>query len=124
MVVDRDRQHLLGALLADHVLIEYVLDLGGRRQLVLFGLLAALLHLFTDDVVAELDTFVADEHGRPRDQLAYLVLALAAEGAVEQLAGIVALAAVIVGHQGPRWSLLVRITMRASPCFCKGATPA
>jgi hypothetical protein len=48
-----------------------------------------LLHLLADDVVAELDALVADEHGRARDQLAHLVLALAAEGAVQQLAFVV-----------------------------------
>lgn len=42
------------------------------------------LTLFADDVVAKLDALVADEHRRARDQLAYLVLALAAKGAVEQ----------------------------------------
>jgi hypothetical protein len=48
-----------------------------------------LLHLLADDVVAELDALVADEHGRAGDQLAHLVLALAAERAVQQLAVVV-----------------------------------
>lgn len=43
--------------------------------------------LFVDDVHAELDTFIADEHGRSGDQLAHLVLAFAAEGAVEGVLG-------------------------------------
>src|SRR3546814_9034642 len=41
------------------------------------------LDLFADDVVAQLDAFVADEHGRPGNQLADFVLRLAAEGAIE-----------------------------------------
>jgi hypothetical protein len=45
-----------------------------------------ILELFADDVVAELDALVADEHGRAGNELAHLVLALAAERAVEQLA--------------------------------------
>src|SRR3546814_18977007 len=43
----------------------------------------AALDLLADDVVAHLDAFVADEHGRARTQLANLVLRLAAEGAAE-----------------------------------------
>src|SRR5690606_13671338 len=47
--------------------------------------LRLLLQLLADDVVAELDAFIADEHARAGDQLAHLVLALSAEGAVEDL---------------------------------------
>jgi hypothetical protein len=39
-----------------------------------------------DDVVADLDTLVADEDGRARDQLADVVLILVAERAAEDLA--------------------------------------
>src|SRR5689334_23159588 len=38
-----------------------------------------------DNVHAEFDAFVADKHGRTRNQLPDLVLALAAEGAVERI---------------------------------------
>src|SRR5690242_5888994 len=41
--------------------------------------------LLTDDVHAKLDALVADEHGRTRNQLPDLVLALAAEGTVERI---------------------------------------
>ena len=86
VVVDRDRQDLLRRLLADHVLVEDLPDLVRRRQLAAVGprRLAAGA-LLADDVVAELDALVADEHRRARDQLADLVLALAAERAVEEL---------------------------------------
>ena len=57
---------------------------------------AGLLDLLADDVVAELDALVADEYRGAGDQLADLVLALAAERAVEQLAAVVVLAALIV----------------------------
>ncbi len=52
-----------------------------------FGALAALVGggLLADDVVAQLDALVADEHRRAGDELAHLVLALAAERAVKQL---------------------------------------
>src|SRR4029453_7659522 len=39
-----------------------------------------------DDVVADLDTLVADEHGGTRDQLADIVLVLVTERAAENLA--------------------------------------
>jgi hypothetical protein len=35
--------------------------------------------VFADDVHAQFDAFIADEHGRARNQLADLVLALSAE---------------------------------------------
>src|SRR5467141_825278 len=82
VVVDGDGEDLLGALLADDVLVEDALDLGrlGQRadlpRLLLFPLLG-------DDVVAELDALVADVDGGARDELAHVVLALAAERALQ-----------------------------------------
>src|SRR5690606_38245599 len=66
---------------------EHALDLLRRRDAFL------RLHqrgfvLLTDDVHAEFDALVADEHGRTRDQLAHLVLALAAERAIESVLGL------------------------------------
>ena len=51
------------------------------RRLLLFPLLG-------DDVVAELDALVADVHGGPGDELADVVLALAAERALERAVGL------------------------------------
>ena len=48
--------------------------------------------LLADDVHAQLDAFIADEHGRAGNELAHLVLALAAERAVEGVLGIARLA--------------------------------
>src|SRR6266704_478974 len=86
VVVDRDRKDLLGEFLPDHVLVQYPADFPRRRQIG-FGGLAALVRgaFLADDVVAQLDALVADEHRRPGDQLPHLVLTLAAEGAVEKL---------------------------------------
>src|SRR5712691_7138970 len=97
VVVDRDRKDLLGELLPDHVLVEYPADFPRRRQ-VGFGGLAALVRgaFLADDVVAQLDALVTDEHRRPGDQLPHLVLALAAEGAVEKF-----FAARFFGHGSP-----------------------
>src|SRR5690606_38445033 len=83
VVVHRDGQDLLGALLADDVLVENLLD-GLRLGDVLpaVGLLL-LLDLLGDDVVAQPDALIADVDRRPRDELLHLLLRLAAEGAGE-----------------------------------------
>src|SRR4029079_18313790 len=59
-------------------------DLFGRRNPV------ARFHqrgcvLRADDVHAKLDAFVADEYGRPGDEFAHFMLALAAERAVQRV---------------------------------------
>src|SRR3989442_15681537 len=75
-------QDLLRPLLADHVLVEDVLDLGGFGER---ADLAALLFfpLLGDDVVAELDALVADVHRRAGDQFTDVILALPAERALQ-----------------------------------------
>src|SRR5690606_13427126 len=99
MVVDRDRERALGALLPDDVLVEHLEDLArlGQRTA---RRLRLLLELLADDVVAQLDAFVADEHARARDQLADLVLALPAERAVEDLGAVAGTALTVFGHAG------------------------
>src|SRR4029453_14102154 len=83
VVVDGHGEDLLGPVLPDHVLVEHGLDLGGLGEAAnLLTLL--LLPLLRDDVVAELDAFVADVHGGARDELADVVLALAAERALQR----------------------------------------
>ena len=86
VVVDRDRQHLLGLVLADDVFVEDVLDLPGLGQFLHVrsqGLLN--LQLFRDDIVAELDALVADVHRRSGDEFLDLFLAFAAERAGQVL---------------------------------------
>src|SRR4029079_12563816 len=82
VVVDRDGQLLFGPLLADHVLVQELLDLGrrGQRRADAARLEAVVVR---DDVVADLDTLVADEHRRARDELPYVVLILVAERAAK-----------------------------------------
>src|SRR5262249_17069400 len=87
VIVDRDREHLLGVILADDVVVKnFAYFLWGRNAV-------ARLHqrglvLLADDVHAQFDALVADEHGRTSDELAHLVLALAAERAVKRILGI------------------------------------
>src|SRR6516225_8630106 len=94
MIVDGDREDLLGVVLADHVVVQDLSDLLRRRDAVLRFYQRGLL-LLADDVHAKLDAFVADEYGRAGNELAHLVLALAAERAMELVLG---LSAVDLAH--------------------------
>src|SRR5829696_3654514 len=89
VVVDRDREHLFGMVLADDVVVEDAADLLRRRHPVA-GLHERGFRLLADDVHAQLDAFIADEHRRTGDELADLVLALAAERAVQGALRVVA----------------------------------
>ena len=82
VVVHGHREDLLGLLLADHVLVERVFDLARVGQLRGSRLRLRLIeHLLFDDLLAEVDALVADVDALARDQLADLLLALAAERA-------------------------------------------
>jgi hypothetical protein len=89
VVVDGDGQHLLGPLLADHVLVENGVDLLRLGQLVwpssatLSCISSRMMSLQSSTHSSQMKT------DGPGDQLAHLVLALAAERAVQQLAVVV-----------------------------------
>src|SRR2546425_2683712 len=89
VVMDRDREHLLGVILTYDIVVKNFAYLLGRRDAV-----ARLRQrgrvLLADDVHAQFDAFVADKYSRAGDELAHLVLALAAERAVERILGIAA----------------------------------
>jgi len=87
VVVDRHRQGALGRALADYILVEEVVDLGGLGQLVELDL-TGLGQLLFDDLVAEIDALVADVHAGSSDQFLNLLLALPAEGALEQVTAV------------------------------------
>src|SRR5689334_7299086 len=70
--------------LADDVVVEHLADLArGGNPVPRFHQRG--LVLLADDVHAQLDALIADENRRAGDELANLVLALAAEGAVERV---------------------------------------
>ena len=101
VVVDRHRHHLLGRVLADHLLIQEALDVlrpwnGGQgrgrfaalaggwcglpaRLMAVAGVALPIHQLFIQDLVAEIDAFVADVNARSGDQLAHLVLGFPTE---------------------------------------------
>src|SRR6201982_2218971 len=84
--MDRDREHLLGMVLTDNIVVENFANLLGRRNAVTRLHQRGLVFL-ADDVHAQFDAFVADENGRTGDELAHLMLALAAERAIERFLG-------------------------------------
>ena len=97
VVMHRHRQHALGVFLADHIIIQHLADVA-RNWHAVSGFQARCFRFFADDVHAQFDTFITDEHRRPRDQLADLMLALATERAIQ---GIFAVAARIGRHCHP-----------------------
>src|SRR6202161_4801134 len=87
VVVNGDRQNALGLGLTYHIIVENLADFArGRDPVLAFD--ERGLALLADDVHAQFDAFVADEHRRPGDQLAHLMLALAAKRAVEGVLGV------------------------------------
>jgi hypothetical protein len=84
VVVNRDRQHFLGMILADYIVVENLADFLRRRDAVARFHQRGLV-LLMDDVFAKLDALVADEHRRPSNEFAHLMLALAAERAIERI---------------------------------------
>ena len=100
MVVYSNRQDLLGALLTNNVLIQDRTNLYRRRQLLITAFSLTFLHFLTNDVVAQINALIADKHGGAGNQLAHFMLALAAEGAIQQFAVVVTLPSYI-GHRKP-----------------------
>src|SRR4030095_6328590 len=75
-------------------LIEALADFVRRRQLVAIGARGlGARAFFANDVGAKLDGLVANEYRRARNELAHLVLTLAAERAIKKL-----IAGGFVGH--------------------------
>src|SRR5262245_63157655 len=71
-------------ILTNHIVVENLAYLLWSRDAI------ARLHqrvfiLLANDVHAQFDTLIADKNGRTGNELAHLVLALAAEGAVERI---------------------------------------
>jgi hypothetical protein len=87
VVVNGDREDALGMVLADDVIVEDLADLArGRNAVPRLG--DRRLVILLDDVHAEFDALIADEHRRTGNELPNLVLALPAEGTVQGILGI------------------------------------
>src|SRR6266581_6914081 len=73
--------------LAHDIIVQHLEDFGRRRD-ALARLHERGLIFLADDLHAQFDAFIADEHRRARNELANLVLALSAEGAIEGVLGL------------------------------------
>ena len=82
VVVNGHCKSALGARLTDDVLIQRIKNLAWLRQMTTCRR-TLLFQLFADDVIAELNALIANEHTRASDQFANLVLALSAKRTVE-----------------------------------------
>ena len=82
MIVDGDRERLLGGVLPDYVALEEVTDLGGFGELVQLDVIG-VSQLLLDDLVAQIDALVTDVDARPGNELLDLLLRLPTEGALQ-----------------------------------------
>src|SRR3546814_10108528 len=64
MIVDRHREHALGLLLPDHIIVEHVADFLRRGNAAVFLRDQRRLRFLADAVVAQFDAFIADEQRR------------------------------------------------------------
>ena len=87
VVVDRHGQDALRVVLPDDVVVQELEDLARLRELV-EAQLGCLGELLFDDLVAEVDALVTDVDTRTGNELLHLLLRLAAEAALQQLAPI------------------------------------
>lgn len=62
VVVHRNRQHFLRLLLADDVVIQVVANFVRRRQCTALTMRGNFFNLFANNVVTQIDTFIADIH--------------------------------------------------------------
>src|SRR5215471_4373440 len=89
VIVDGDREHLFGVILANDVIVENLANFTRGWNPI------ARLHqrgfvLLANDVHATFDTFITNENGRAGNELTHFVLALAAERAVQRVLRIAA----------------------------------
>ncbi|CFX44126.1 protein of unknown function [Candidatus Filomicrobium marinum] len=82
VVVDRNREHTLSVILANDVRVQNLTDFLWCWNAVT-RLYEGVLVFLADDIHAEFNAFIADEHGWPGNQFSNLVLALSAEGAIK-----------------------------------------
>ena len=82
VIVHGHRKNPLGVVLTDHVIVQHGEDVVRARHSVA-GFDHVGLVLFTDDIHAELNAFIADEYGWARNKLTDLMLTFSAKRAIE-----------------------------------------
>ena len=109
VVINRDCEGAFGPNLSNHILVEDRKNLVGRWQTRAGRALSRLSHrLIADDVVAELDTLIANEHRGAGNQFTDLMLAFATKRAVQKLLA----RALLFGHCVLRISWMKRLRRR------------
>src|ERR1043166_1532273 len=86
MLIDGNRQTLLGFILSDYIFVEEAFDF------VWFGQRRPRRHrlsllIVADDLVADVDAFIADVNRRPGNELLHFILRLAAERTSQRVVG-------------------------------------
>jgi len=84
VVVDGDREGLLGDILADDVVVEKLIDLARLGQL-FEGRVGGITEFFLNDLVAQIDALVTNVDTGARNELLDLLLALPAKRALEEV---------------------------------------
>src|SRR4029078_3057528 len=99
VIMDRHGENFFGPFLSDDILIEAMLDLGGFLE---FGrnFFLCLFPVFGDDVVAQIDTFVANVDRGSGDEFADFGAALPAERTAK-----VSIHLFLLGHASSRYYL-------------------
>src|SRR5699024_3815022 len=88
VVVHRYRQHTLGRILANNVLVEEGRNFRRAWKLLFFAFSGSSLSctkFFFNDFIAELNALITNVHTATGDQLLNLLLALATEGTLKQV---------------------------------------
>ena len=110
MVVHGNCQNFLGLCLIYYILVKNVADLSRRRQLAFFIVRIFLLDFFANDIVAQVDTLIADKYGRARNKFTYFMLTLPAKGTVQQFTLIIF--GFITGHLSAPQLQILRLRCR------------
>jgi hypothetical protein len=77
-----------------------------------------VLQLFTNYVITQIDTLIANEHRRPGNQLTDFMLALSAERTIQQFS-VFAFSGSIVGHSTTPLVTVARLKMKPQTRYCK-----
>ena len=85
VVVHRHRQSTLGRLLADDVVVKIGFDFDGGGQIALAFAHCAGRQFVSNDVIAQINAFIANENRGAGNQFFDFVLALTAKRAVQRL---------------------------------------
>ena len=110
MIINRYGEHAFCPLLANHVLVKNRVDFVRNWQSLSTGLTRRLLNFFANDVVAEVDTLIANKDRGASNKLPDFVLAFATKRTVKEL---VTVCAIFRHYVLPSWGF--RIELQPKP---------